>query len=148
MRLPEGTWKKQMRAPSVSLSYGARREVLAQIVPHHQEATGAQKMLLLDRVGEVTGYARKYAIQLLNHVPESAMRIVRPRQPISGLAVQKEPMLVLSIYGIVGVIKSSQAGPMEKNVPRRTQRDDSYALSLYRFARLSPFEERLSSFGK
>jgi hypothetical protein len=32
--------------------------------------------------------------------------------------------------------------------PTSYQRDDSYALSLYRFARLSPFEERLSSFGK
>jgi len=70
-----------MRASSVSLSYGARREVLAQTAPRYQEAAGAQKMLLLDRVVEVTGYARKYAIQLLNHVPQSATRILRPRQP-------------------------------------------------------------------
>ena len=54
-----------MGSPSVSLSYRARREVLTQIAPRYQEATGAQKMLLLDRVVEVTGYARKYAIQLL-----------------------------------------------------------------------------------
>jgi hypothetical protein len=58
-----------MGSPSVSLSYGARREVLAQIALRYQEATGAQKMLLLDRVVEVTGYARKYAICLLNHLP-------------------------------------------------------------------------------
>lgn len=79
-----------MRVPSVALSYGARREVLAQSAPRYQEATGAQKMLLLDRVLEVTGYARKYAIQLLNHVTtESATRIVRPRQSIYGSAVQE-----------------------------------------------------------
>jgi hypothetical protein len=57
-----------MRAPSVALSYGARREVLAQIIPRSQEATGAQKMLVLDQVVERTGYTRTYAIQLLNHV--------------------------------------------------------------------------------
>jgi hypothetical protein len=62
--------------------------VLAQIAPWYQEATGAQKMLLLDRVVEVTGYARKYAIQLLNHPSESAARILRPRLPIYGSAVQ------------------------------------------------------------
>jgi hypothetical protein len=77
-----------MRAPSVSLSYGARREVLAQIAPWHQEATGAQKMLLPDRLVEVTGYARKYAIRLLNCLPESATHILRPRQPIYGSIVQ------------------------------------------------------------
>jgi hypothetical protein len=69
--------------------YGARREILAQIAPRYQEASGAQKMLLLDRVVEVTGYARKYAIRLLNHLPESATQIQRPRQPIYGSAVQE-----------------------------------------------------------
>jgi hypothetical protein len=78
-----------MGSPSVSLSYSARREVLTQIAPRYQQATSAQKMLLLDRVVEVTGYARKYAIHLLNHVPESATRIVRPRLPIYGSAVQE-----------------------------------------------------------
>lgn len=52
-----------MRVPGVSLSCRARREVLAQIARRYQEATGAQKMLLLDRVVEVTGYARKYVIR-------------------------------------------------------------------------------------
>src|SRR5258708_39547907 len=72
-----------------SLSYGTRREVLAQIAPRYQQATGAQKMLLLDRVVEVTGYARKYAIRLLNHLPESATQILRPRLPIYGSADQE-----------------------------------------------------------
>jgi hypothetical protein len=78
-----------MGSSSIPLSYGARREVLAQIASRYQQATGAQKMLLLDRVVEGTGYARKYAIRLLNHVPASATRILRPRQPIYGSAVQE-----------------------------------------------------------
>ncbi|HEU5375721.1 MAG TPA: ISNCY family transposase, partial [Ktedonobacteraceae bacterium] len=72
-----------------SLSYGARREVLAQIAPRYQQATGAQKMLLLDRCMELTGYGRKYVITLLNHLPESSNRILHPRQSIYGSAVQE-----------------------------------------------------------
>jgi hypothetical protein len=72
-----------------SLSYRARREVLAQIAPRYQEATGAQKTLLLDRVVEITGYERKYAITLLNHVSEIPAHILRPRQPVYGTAVQE-----------------------------------------------------------
>jgi hypothetical protein len=67
----------------------ARREVLAQIAPRYQQATGAQNMLLLDRIVEGMGDARTYAIQLLSHVPESTARMVRPRLPISGSAVQE-----------------------------------------------------------
>jgi hypothetical protein len=63
--------------------------VQAQIAPHYQQVTGAQKMLLLDQVVEVTGYARKYAIRLLNHGPERTTQILRPRQPIYGSAVQE-----------------------------------------------------------
>jgi hypothetical protein len=63
-----------MGSPSVSLSYSARREVLAQIAPRYQEATGAHKMLLLDRVVEVTGYARKYAITSSTMFPKAPLR--------------------------------------------------------------------------
>ena len=38
---------------------------------------------------ELTGYGRKYVITLLNHLPESTSRILRPRQPIYGSAVQE-----------------------------------------------------------
>lgn len=93
MRLSEGKWRKQMRAPSVSLSYGARREVLAQIASRYQDASDAQKTLLLDQVVKLTGYTRKYAIQLLNHAPQSATRILRPRLPIYGSAVQEALLL-------------------------------------------------------
>jgi hypothetical protein len=72
-----------------SLSYSARREILTQVAPRYREATDAQKTLLLDRIVELTSYERKYAIRLLNHVPEGAARIPRPRQPIYGPAVQE-----------------------------------------------------------
>ena len=72
-----------------SLSYSARREVLVHVAPRYQEATGAQKTLLLDQIVELTGYERKYAIRLLNHDPKGAARILRPRQPLYGSAVQE-----------------------------------------------------------
>ncbi len=77
-----------MGSPRVSLSYDACREVLARIAPRYQQATGAQKMLLLDRAVKLTGHAREYVIRLLNHAPESATCILRPRLPIYGPAVQ------------------------------------------------------------
>jgi hypothetical protein len=71
------------------LSYSARREVLAQIALRYQQATGAQKTLLLDRAVELTGYGRKYVITLLNHASGHSSQIVRPRLPIYGSAVQE-----------------------------------------------------------
>jgi hypothetical protein len=78
-----------MSRHSASLSYSARREVLAHVAPRYQEATAAQKTLLLDQIVELTGYERKYAIRLLNHDPQGAARILRPRLPIYGPAVQE-----------------------------------------------------------
>ena len=62
--------------------------MLAQIAPRYQQATGVQKMLLLDRAVKPTGHAREYVIRLLNRAPESATCILRPRLPIYGPAVQ------------------------------------------------------------
>jgi transposase len=56
--------------PLPSLSYAARRERIRQAAPLYQEASLAQKGLLLDRTVAVTGYARKYAIRLLNQIPQ------------------------------------------------------------------------------
>jgi hypothetical protein len=78
-----------MSHANVSLSYSARREVLAHIAPRYQEASEAQKTLFLDQIVKLTGYERKYAIRLLNHDPKGAARILRPRQPIYGSAVQE-----------------------------------------------------------
>jgi hypothetical protein len=49
----------------VSLSYRARRELVAQMAPHYHQASLARKMMMLDSLVETTGYARKYAIGLL-----------------------------------------------------------------------------------
>ena len=49
----------QMSHPSPSLSYAARREVLTHVAPRYQQATDAQKTLLLDQIVEWTGYERK-----------------------------------------------------------------------------------------
>jgi hypothetical protein len=78
-----------MSRHSTSLSYSARREILAHAAPRYQQATDAQKTLLLDQIVELTGYERKYAIRLLNHDPKGAARILRPRLPIYGPAVQE-----------------------------------------------------------
>jgi len=45
-RLLEDGRETMMSHQKASLSYGARREVLAQIAPRYQQTTGAQKMLL------------------------------------------------------------------------------------------------------
>jgi hypothetical protein len=66
------------------IAYERRR-----VAPRYQQATDAQKTLLLDQIVELTGYERKYAIRLLNHDPKGAARILHPRQPIYGSAVQE-----------------------------------------------------------
>lgn len=49
----------------VALSYRARREIVAQMAPQYLEASLARKRMMLDSLVEMTGYARKYAIGLL-----------------------------------------------------------------------------------
>ena len=61
------------------LSYATRREVVERVVPLYQEASLAQKVHLLDQVVAVTGYARTYAISLLNHAPPGQRTIQRRR---------------------------------------------------------------------
>jgi hypothetical protein len=76
-----------------SLSYSTRREVLVHVASRYQEAAGAQKTLLLDQIVELTGYERKYAIRLLNHVPQKVLSELRTRsengREISPLSLQK-----------------------------------------------------------
>ena len=45
--------------------------------------------MLLDSFIEMTGYARKYAIQMLNREPQGKLAILRPRLPIYGPEVQQ-----------------------------------------------------------
>jgi hypothetical protein len=67
--------------PLPSLPFATRRELIERAAPLYQEASLAQKGLLLDQVVTLTGYARKYAIQLLNHAPQGRRAILRPRLP-------------------------------------------------------------------
>lgn len=115
-----------MRAPSVSLSYSAGPEILAQIASRYQETTGAQKMLLLDRVVEMTGYARKYTIRLLNHLPESPTQIQRPRLPIYGSEVQEALFLAWKPSSIRVFTQRHQLGL------RRKTRHNSFFLECWR----------------
>jgi len=71
-----------------SLSYAARRELIEHVAPLYQEASLAQKGLLLDRTVAVTGYARKYAIRLLNQIPQCQYTIRRRREPRYGSEVR------------------------------------------------------------
>ncbi len=72
-----------------SLRYQTRRELLARVVPVYQTASRAKKNLILNDVVKMTGYTRKAAIRLLNHLPENAHAIRRPRLPLYGLEVQR-----------------------------------------------------------
>ena len=54
----------------VILSVQARRALIEQMRPHYRQATVSQKGALLHEIAASTGYARRYAMWLLNH-PES-----------------------------------------------------------------------------
>lgn len=70
------------------MSYQAKRELLLQIAPRYREASSALKELILDEFVAATGYARTYAIRLLNHPTEQKLTITRPRPPHYGPEVQ------------------------------------------------------------
>src|SRR5258708_22941842 len=63
------------------LSYRAKRELVCQIAPRYREASSALKEVILDEFVAATGYARTYAIRLLNHPIDLKLTIVRPRPP-------------------------------------------------------------------
>ena len=70
------------------MGYQAKRELLLQIAPRYREASSALKELILDEFVAATGYARNYAIRLLNHPAEQKLTITRPRPPHYGPDVQ------------------------------------------------------------
>jgi hypothetical protein len=53
-----------------SLSFQAKREVLQRMAPQYRQASASQKRTLLESFIATTGYVRKYARWLLNHVEE------------------------------------------------------------------------------
>jgi hypothetical protein len=73
----------------VSPSFQAQRALLRSLAPRYQQASPAQKTLLLDSFVEWTGYSRKYAIELLNHGAHDQQTIQRHRSPHYGQAVQQ-----------------------------------------------------------
>ncbi len=78
----------------VSHTFQARRALLRDLAPRYQQASLAQKTLLLDSFVEWTGYTRKYAIELLNHRKQSQQTIQRHRLPQYRQEVQQALSLV------------------------------------------------------
>jgi hypothetical protein len=70
------------------MSYRAKRELLWQLAPRYREASAHLKSIMLDEFVAATGYARKYAIRLLQHPGEPVVTIQRPRAPHYGPDVQ------------------------------------------------------------
>ena len=70
------------------MSYRAKRELVLQIAPRYREASSALKEVILDEFVAATGYARKYAIRVLNHPGDLKLNITRPRPPRYGAEVQ------------------------------------------------------------
>ena len=79
------------------LSYQSKRELVQQMAPRYQEASRAHKILMLDEFVSITGYVRKYAIQLLNHPEESKPRSQQARLPHYGPEVQQALLLVWKV---------------------------------------------------
>src|SRR5437588_4273028 len=72
----------------LTLSYQARRELIQQMAPRYREASASQKGALLDEIAATTGYARRYAMWLLNHPTEVQHPRQRRRQRHYGADVQ------------------------------------------------------------
>jgi hypothetical protein len=78
-------FRRKVPMPSGSLPsfpFAMRRELIERAAPLYQEASLAQKGLLLDQVVAMTGSARKYAIRLLHQAPQGKRTILRPRLPL------------------------------------------------------------------
>ena len=63
-------WQIQEEHVGNGLRTQARRVLLRQMAPAYQQASASQKQQILEDFVGATGYARKYARWLLNHVEE------------------------------------------------------------------------------
>src|SRR6266487_2637683 len=72
-----------------ALGFQTRRELLLQMVPRYRKASVSQKGALLDEIAATTGYARRYAMWLLNHPEEMQPTPQRRRQRTFGPEVQR-----------------------------------------------------------
>lgn len=71
------------------MSFRSKRELLLQTAPRYQQATENEKVAMLNEFVAATGYARKYAIRLLNHPAGVHLEIERPRPRRYGREVQE-----------------------------------------------------------
>jgi hypothetical protein len=71
------------------MSFRSKQELLQQIAPRYQEATETQKVAILNEFVAATGYARKYAIRVLNHPGVPHVEIERARAHQYGPEVQE-----------------------------------------------------------
>jgi hypothetical protein len=72
------------------MSFPSKRELLAQVAPRYREAGNQEKTTILDQFVAATGYARKYAIHLLQQpMPPVITEIRRPRERRYGKEVQE-----------------------------------------------------------
>jgi hypothetical protein len=87
----EGSCEAFFKGGNVESTVGfqTRREVLLQMVPRYQKASVSQKGALLDEIVATTGYARRYAMWLLNHSQEVQPTPQRRRQRTFGPEVQR-----------------------------------------------------------
>jgi hypothetical protein len=71
------------------MSFASKRELLVQVAPRYREAGTLEKTTILDQFVAATGYARKYAIRLLQRpLPLANQAIRRPRERRYGQEVQ------------------------------------------------------------
>jgi hypothetical protein len=66
------------------MSLTSKRELVAELRPRYTLGNRTAKRRILDELVAVTGYHRKYAIQLLNHPPKARTRRRCVRQPLYG----------------------------------------------------------------
>jgi site-specific recombinase XerD len=71
------------------VGFQTKRELIRQMVPRYQKASISQKGVLLDEIAATTGYARRYAMWLLNHPHEVPPTPQRQRQRTFGPEVQR-----------------------------------------------------------
>ena len=91
----------------VSPSFQARRALLRSLAPRYQQASPAQKTLLLDSFVEWTGYTRKYAIELLHHGAHDAAD--HPAPSIAPVRTSGAAGLVSDLEG--GLLRVCQTAP-------------------------------------
>jgi len=98
-----------------SLSFPAKRELLARSASRYQGASHVQKSIILDEFVATTGYARKYAIRLLTHPVPPIAPIKRPRERRYGPVIQAA--LILAWHAANDVCAKRLVPFLEQLVP-------------------------------